>query len=111
MSSQFVVIPPLKLVEKIFQCCTEKPLEAGVTWIQINEPDAQSMQIIRKYIRNSHAKLWEQFAQGFGALAFLRQILRPHGFSIKKAEPGYKLILLAANETVIIRSGQTIEWN
>jgi hypothetical protein len=108
--AQFVAIPPLAIVAEIFVFYTGCRLELGAHWISFNKGIAPGLAVIHPFIRPSHNRLLSACESGECPLAFLRQILRPFGFSIKKQTHGFRV----ENDTsspVKIRAGSEINWD
>jgi hypothetical protein len=95
MCAQFCALPPLTKVEALFVTATAKQLSSGVSWSEwIPVPSAEIEQF-RPYIRPSHQRLLNSTLGGEHSTpcAFLRQLLRPHGYRIVAAAGSWTLRL------------------
>jgi len=108
--AQFMAIPPLELVSAIFVWYTACCLEAGAHWSVFKEGIPPELHLIKSYIRPSHNKLLKDCEAGEVPLAFLRQILRPHGFCIKTVSHGWR-VDTDTTSPVKIRKGTEIMWD
>jgi hypothetical protein len=87
MCAQFCAIPPLAKVEALFAAATATQLNSGATWPEWHPLTAEQLEQFRPYIRPSHQRLLNSTINGENATpcAFLRQLLRPHGYKIESA--------------------------
>lgn len=87
MCAQFCAIPPLAKVEALFAAATAKQLTPGATWSEWHPISPEQYEMFRPYIRPSHQRLLNHTLSGENPTpcAFLRQLLRPHGYRIESA--------------------------
>jgi hypothetical protein len=87
MCAQFCAIPPLAKVEELFAAATATQLSSGVIWSEWHPIPAEQLEQFRPYIRPSHQRLLNLTVSGDhpAPCAFLRQLLRPHGYKIESA--------------------------
>ena len=85
MCAQFCAIPPLAKVVELFAAATATQLSSGATWYEWHPVSAEQLEQFRSYIRPSHQRLLNLTVSGEHATpcAFLRQLLRPHGYKIE----------------------------
>ena len=84
-NTQFKTIPPLDDIQKMFCCVTGVKFFVESTWytfVETSDPDI-FLQFM-PYIRPSHQKILLDTANGKqkNPCSLLRQLLRPHGFTI-----------------------------
>ena len=110
--SQFITPPPLTKISPIFVSATGQPLEHGATWSIWNTPiDVEAINAVLPYYRPCHQKLIRELLTfpTQPPLALLRQLLRPHDFSIKRKSDGtWQLV----RDTYVFRDskGCQITW-
>jgi len=110
--AQFMAIPPLLLVKAIFAWYADCSLEIGSHWSFLKSGIAPGLSVIKPYIRPSHSKLLLACEGGGCPLAFLRQILRPHGFTIKTLRHGYRVEGIDTETTPVKRiAGTDVTWD
>jgi hypothetical protein len=109
--AQFIVIPPLQRVAALFSIATTRPLEPEVTWTAWSSIPDTVLEEFRQYIRPCHHKLLNETLTGKSPLAFLRQLLRPHGYRIETTTIGWRLTSENAGKGIRIQSGVTISFN
>ena len=112
--AQFRMIPPLLKVKELFELVTGVSFHAGVSWTAwILPANNDPYETFRPYIRPSHHALLNSVIAGSHPTAFLRQLLRPHGYKIQTASAGW--ILQDTNpESVairIIKQPVLLEWD
>ena len=108
------MIPPLQKVKDLFVLVTGKPFYAGVLWTAwIPTADRTPFEVFRPYIRPSHQTLLNAVIAGAYPTAFLRQLLRPHGFKIQTTETGWCLVETAPEPkaVTVIRKPVILEWD
>ena len=83
--TQFKQIPPLALIQALFTECTGMAFLAGVSWIEWKKPSDPFLYLdFEPYIRKCHQKILKDTVdEKQNPCAFLRQLLRPHGFTIE----------------------------
>jgi hypothetical protein len=93
MHAQFIVIPPLTKITELFTKVTDKEFAVGIAWAAWNTVAAEEYERFRKYIRPSHQKMLSETISGEAdsPCSFLRQILRPHGYTIRRNSHGWNL--------------------
>ena len=111
--AQFVNIPPLDMVKELFTSTTGLPFSEGVSWTVWQTADPSDLYMFRPYIRKCHHQLLMETANGIqkNACSFLRQVLRPHNFSIKLKKKMYYLCEIKEDaKTVGKKDGTTVVW-
>lgn len=97
--AQFSVIPPLHVVQSLFSQLTSRPFEHGVQWSEWVDVSSSVYEPFRTYIRVCHQLLLNRLTQQTeeeretNPAAFLRQLLRPHGYIIETTTNGWRLKL------------------
>lgn len=93
MHVQFIVVPPLTKVTELFVKATGKHLAAGVSWVAWEICTKENFERFRKYIRPSHQKILDDTVNGIAEnpCSFLRQLLRPHNYTIRRTSRGWLL--------------------
>jgi hypothetical protein len=93
MHVQFIVVPPLTKVTELFVKATGKNLVAGVSWAAWEICNKEEFERFRKYIRPSHQKILEDSVNCISGnpCSFLRQLLRPHNYTIRRTSRGWLL--------------------
>lgn len=84
--AQFRAIPPLEKVEQLFMLLTARPFAHGISWNTWVFPSTNTpFEEFRPYIRTSHQTVLNSLIAGTARnpAAFLRQLLRPHNWTIK----------------------------
>lgn len=100
------MIPPIQKVKDLFVLVTGKTFYPGVTWSSWTPTaDYTPFESVRPYIRPSHQTLLNAVVAGAHPTAFLRQLLRPHGFKIQTTESGWCLV-----ETIPEPKAVTVIW-
>jgi hypothetical protein len=115
MCAQFCSLPPLTKVETLFVAATASQLSAGVSWFEWKVISPEQIEQFRPYIRPSHQRLLNLTLNGENPTpcAFLRQLLRPHGYRIESNARGWTLRMNGDEpvEHAIRRDKHvTIEW-
>ena len=110
--AQFVVTPPVGEVHSLFTAATGCPFHVEVSWSQWKPLDPDSVFCFIPYIRPCHQKiLMETGNSSRNPCAFLRQLLRPHGFGIEYYRNKWTLKELKADsKTVGKKEGTVVEW-
>jgi hypothetical protein len=111
--AQFVNIPPLEMVKELFVITTGVPFSEGISWTVWLPLDPSDLYIFLPYIRKCHQQLLIETANRIqnNACSFLRQILRPHNFSIKLKKKMYYLCDIKEDaKTVGKKEGTTVVW-
>jgi len=111
--AQFVVTPPLEDVNSLFTAATGCPLHVEVTWLHWIPVSPDSVLCFVPYIRPCHQKILMETANNQrNPCAFLRQLLRPHGFVIEYYRNKWTLKELKEElKTVSKKDGAVIEWS
>ncbi len=115
MCAQFCAVPPLSKVESLFVAATASQLSSGVAWSEWHPVSVEQLEQFRPYIRPSHQRLLNLTVSGEHPTpcAFLRQLLRPHGFKIETTTHGW-ILRMNGDEPVdhAVRRNRlvTIDW-
>jgi len=114
--AQFVVVPPLDRVGKLFCIVTDCKFAPEVSWSLWKKCDVAEFEWLREYIRPSHQKLLNDTTMGVQTTpcSLLRQILRPHDYHIEKTSYGWSLKegkSKAGPKLVVVKPGRRIVWN
>lgn len=93
MCAQFCAIPPLAKVETLFVAATATQFHSGSAWSEWQPVSPDLLEQFRPYIRPSHQRLLNLTVSGEHPTpcAFLRQLLRPHGYKIESSGHGWLL--------------------
>jgi hypothetical protein len=113
MYAQFAAVPPLPKISTLFRKCTNRPFEPGVTWEKWMAVESSEFELFRPYIRPCHQQILNEASKGQETpCAFLRQLLRPHGYRIKMLRKNSWTLLKGKEEErgVKLRNGKTIIW-
>lgn len=110
--AQFKTTPPLELVKELFVVTTGQAFHPEISWTTWLVPDPDDIIMFRPYIRNCHQTLLMETANGIqeNACAFLRQLLRPHGYNIVRKRGTYTLAIKKDGTTVSKAPGVTVCW-
>ena len=111
--AQFVDLPPLDMIKELFAAATGLIFCEGVSWRVWQVLDPSDLYMFRPYIRKCHQQLLMETANGIqsNACSFLRQLLRPYGFSIKLFKKIYHVCELKEEaKTVGKKDGATVVW-
>ena len=110
--AQFKTIPPLELVKELFVATTGQAFHPEISWTSWRVPDPDDLFVFRPYIRNCHQNLLMETANGIqeNPCAFLRQLLRPHGYNIVRKRETYTLAIKKDGTTVSKAPGVTVCW-
>ena len=114
--AQFVVVPPLDRIGRLFCIVTGCQFVSEVSWSSWKVCDVSDMLWLREYIRPSHQKLLNETIAGVQTTpcSLLRQILRPHEYRIEKTSYGWTLKegkSKAGSKLVAVKPGRRIVWN
>jgi hypothetical protein len=107
--AQFVQTPPIEVVREIFSEATGRTLLAGAAWKETAIVTPVLLAKIRPYIRPCHRRLLDE-ASSEPSVPFLRQILRPHGFRVRK-ERGYLRLVSDEGVRAAHGPGGVISWD
>ena len=110
--AQFTTNPPLELVKELFFATTGQAFHLEISWKSWRTPDVEDLFIFLPYIRNCHQTLLIETANGIqeNACAFLRQLLRPHGYIIVRKRGTYTLSVKKKGISVATAPGVTVYW-
>jgi hypothetical protein len=111
--AQFISLPPLADIRELFVMVTGLPFQTNVSWAQWLPVDIDDILIFKPYIRPCHQKLLMDTINGVqkNVCSFLRQLLRPYGFSIVKRKEFYTLVEIKENTKLVSKkSGATVVW-
>jgi hypothetical protein len=112
--AQFRMIPPLAKITELFESVTSKPFTSGISWTEWKLPATSApYEVFRPYIRPSHHTLLNSVIAGSHPTAFLRQLLRPHGYKIQSTETGWTLQNMNPEPVAIriIKQPVTLYWD
>jgi hypothetical protein len=114
--AQFVVVPPLDRVSRLFCTVTACKFAPEVSWNTWSACDASCIEWLREYIRPSHQKLLNETISGEQRTqcSLLRQVLRPHDYRIEKTSYGWTLKQgkhADGPKVVAVKPGRRIIWN
>ena len=114
--AQFVVVPPLDRVGRLFCIVTGCRFAPEVSWTTWIPCDVSGMEWLREYIRPSHQKLLNDTLANIqpNACSLLRQILRPHDYRIEKTSYGWTLKegkSKSGPKLVAVKPGRRIVWH
>lgn len=109
--AQFILVPPIQRVAALFSIATTRPLDPEVTWTAWHLIPDTVLEGFRQYIRPCHHKLLNETLAGKSPLAFLRQLLRPHGYRIEATVGGWRLTSETAGKGIRIQPGVTVTFN
>ena len=113
MHAQFSEIPPLDEVKTLFTTATGCNFILEVEWKSWLDIDPDDLFEFMPYIRPCHQKLLMDTANGEqkSPCAFLRQLLRPHGYTIHHGRINYSLQeIKEGSKTVDKKVGKTVTW-
>lgn len=93
MHAQFIVVPPLVKISELFTKATGRHFAIGVSWICWENCSKEDFERFRKYIRPSHQKILDETIDGTAEnpTSLLRQLLRPHNYTIRRTGRGWSL--------------------
>jgi hypothetical protein len=116
MCAQFVAIPPLGRIKKLFQLCTGTPFIGDASWRSWPCVNPDAFVWLFEYIRPSHQKLLRDTIAGEQKTpcSLLRQLLRPHDYRIEKTSSGWALHFgkqISSPILVGVKEGKTINWD
>jgi hypothetical protein len=107
--AHFVTIPPLEDVKGLFTATTSRPFGIGVSWTTWGTLDPDHILEFQPYIRPCHQRiLMETVNDAQSPCAFLRQLLKPHGFNIINRKGEYTLDVLKGKTHVNKKEGITV---
>jgi hypothetical protein len=110
--AQFVEIPPLEDVRGLFTAASGKPFGIGVTWTTWETVDPDHILEFQPYIRPCHQRILLETVNGIqNPCAFLRQLMKPHGFNIVVRRHEYHLEALKGQTHVSKKEGLTLVLN
>jgi hypothetical protein len=107
--SQFIEIPPVGDVQGLFTAATGRPLDIGVTWTTWRPLDPDHLLEFQAYIRPCHRRIFTETLDDIQSpCAFLRQLLKPHGFNIYKHKDEFCVGSLKGPTHVSKKAGTTL---
>jgi hypothetical protein len=112
-NTQFKEIPPLDDVKDFFAAVTGISFHDSATWVKWKPVDPDDIYVFRPYIRKCHQKILMDTANGIqkNPCAFLRQLLRPHGYCIEYAKKQYTVCEYKEEvKTVGKKKGGMVVW-
>lgn len=116
MHAQFIVIPPLGKITNYFGKATGCEFTEEVRWSIWPPLPAEETEEFRKYIRPSHQQILNDTLSGKAEnpASLLRQLLRPHEYTIRRSGKFWILSTLKKDEepkgTRVIKESIVIEW-
>ncbi len=116
MHAQFIVVPPIGKVYDYFGKATGCQFAVDVKWSRWNAMTVECTEEFRKYIRPSHQQILNDTIDGKAdnPASLLRQLLRPHEYTIRRAGKFWLLSYLKKNEEVkgtrVVKESVLIEW-
>ena len=113
-NTQFKEIPPLEDVKAFFTALTGLSFHESASWINWTPVDPDDIYVFQPYVRKCHQKILVDTANGIqkNPCAFLRQLLRPHGFGIVYTKKRYTICELKEEvKTVGKKNGATVVWD
>jgi hypothetical protein len=128
MHAQFIVVPPLTKIMDLFTKVTGRHFAPGVSWVVWEEYNKEDVERFRKYIRPSHQRILDDVISGTSEnpCSLLRQLLRPHNYTIRRNTKGWSLHLTKDKESdeegggeggtatrvsvTVLEKPATIEW-
>ena len=116
MHAQFIVIPPLGKVSDYFVKATGCEFSEDVRWSRWVSVPSEATEEFRKYIRPSHQQILNDTLSGEAEnpASLLRQLLRPHEYTIRRSSKFWVLSTLKKDEepkgTRVIKEPVLIEW-
>ena len=94
-------MPPLTKVTGLFTKATGRHFASGVSWVIWETCDKEEFERFRKYIRPSHQRILDEVISGDSETpcSFLRQLLRPHNYTIRRNSRGWLLHITKDKES------------
>lgn len=117
MHAQFIVVPPLAKIIDYFVKATGCTFNVDVKWSRWSATPVENIEEFRKYIRPSHQQILNDTLSGKAEnpASLLRQLLRPHEYTIRRVGKLWSLATLKKDEgpsgTHIIKETIVIDWN
>ena len=101
MHAQFIVVPPLAKIAELFAKATGRHFASGVSWMYWEPCTKEDVERFRKYIRPSHQKILDDTVTGIAEnpSSLLRQLLRPHNYTIRRVGKGWSLHAMKGKES------------
>ncbi len=112
--AQFVDLPPLDDIKELFKKTTNLPFQLNVSWTIWIPADIDDLLVFKPYIRPCHQKLLMDtlYGEQKNACSFLRQLLRPYGYTITKRKNFYTLAEIKEITGVVgKKAGKIISWS
>lgn len=116
MHAQFIVAPPLPKIIDFFVKTTGCSFNVDVRWSRWLSISIESVEEFRKYIRPSHQNILNEYIEGKAEnpASLLRQLLRPHDYTIRRNGKLWVLTPLKKAEsekgTQLIKKTVVINW-
>lgn len=117
MHAQFIVVPPIAKVVDIFARATGCTFSVDVKWSRWTAVPVEQIEEFRKYIRPSHQQILNDTIsnKAENPASLLRQLLRPHEYTIRRAGKLWTLATLKKDEgdkgAHLIKQNVVIDWN
>ena len=117
MHAQFIVVPPLAKIIDLFTKATGCSFNIDVKWSRWVSIPIELYEEFRKYIRPSHQQILNDTISGASETpaSLLRQLLRPHDYTIRRVGKLWMLSTLKKEEgikgTHLIKESVVIDWN
>jgi hypothetical protein len=117
MHAQFIVVPPLPKIIDLFVRTTGCSFNVDVRWSRWFSISIESIEEFRKYIRPSHQIILNEYIEGKAEnpASLLRQLLRPHDYTIRRVGKLWMLTTLKKDEcekgTQLIKKTVVINWS
>lgn len=117
MHAQFIVAPPLPKIIDLFLKATGCSFNVDVKWSRWLSISSDSCEEFRKYIRPSHQQILNDTISGISEnpASLLRQLLRPHDYTIRRSGKLWTLATLKKEEgpkgTHLIKENVVIDWS
>jgi hypothetical protein len=117
MHAQFIVSPPLPKITDLFIKTTGCQFNVDVKWSRWVSISVDLYEEFRKYIRPSHQQILNDTIAGTAEnpASILRQLLRPHDYTIRRMGKLWILSTLKKDECTkgahLIKESVVIDWN
>lgn len=117
MHAQFIVVPPLPKIIELFVKTTGCSFNVDVKWSRWISISIDFYEEFRKYIRPSHHQILNDVIseKAENPASILRQLLRPHDYTIRRSGKLWTLSTLKKEEgpkgAHLIKESVVIDWN
>jgi hypothetical protein len=117
MHAQFIVVPPLPKIIDLFVKTSGCQFNVDVKWSRWLSISIDFYEEFRKYIRPSHQQILIDTISGQSEnpASLLRQLLRPHDYTIRRSGKLWTLSTLkkegCPKGTHLIKENVVIDWN